>query len=508
MKRIFSHATVFICFLFFNINIIAQPHAVNFYDPEGLFIQNNGDLTLNISKHQRDDSNGNSQQGIMVKISNAQTPIFYIRSDFNQPNRYFFETNKAMVIEFTGEHELDFNALGVILEFTRDKVTFISKTNFGAIEGVIDSAEDGDIIQFNPEKEIAFPRALHIKKGITIRGLNGRQKDADDLDDPVEEDKYSLLIIESEGVTIENFVLTGYYDADREDRLIKEKYQGKEKNNPYEKHKHALINVSAGGFTIKNGKLNNSLKDGIMINPNPEISKNISSGYIENITGSYNHKDVISIGGNGANGLVKNLVVEHITCRHSKDKGAVEVSDGTRNTKVRNVEAYFSPYAIDIQDHYDSDEKDDEKKKEKKMGTNRTVTIVDVLASNCEYGIKTANHDLKSKNNSKGHSNLSIDSLTAIRCAFPIQISNTEGVKIRNVCIEDGKPEAGAPYVFDSKNPRISLKNCQDEIILENINIKDANNQYTGKDLKVNKCTDSKKLKKTKITHNLVSCKT
>jgi len=419
MKRIFSHATVFICFLLFNINVLAQSH----------------------------------------------------------------------------------------------DTTYITNTNFGDIEDVIDNAADGDIIQFNPDKEIAFPRALYIKQKITIRGLNGRQKDADDMDKPNEKDKYSLLIIESEGVTIENFVLTGYYDADREDRLIDEKYKKRKKknpkvklkriakNNPYEKHKHALINVSAGGFTIQNGILNNSLKDGIMINPNPEISQHINGGHIKNITGYVNHKDVISIGGNGANGLVKNLVVENITCRNSKDKGAVEVSDGTRNTTVRNVNAYFSPYAIDIQDHYNPKD-DKEKRKEKEFGTNRTVIIENVYAYECEYGLKTANHDLKSINKSKGHSNLSIDSLTAIRCAFPIQISNTEGVKIRNVCIEDGEPETEDLYIFNPKNPRISLKNCQDKIILENINIKDADNLYTGKDLKVNNCTDSKELRKTKITHN------
>lgn len=368
------------------------------------------------------------------------------------------------------------------------KTIEVRDKSFAEVEEMVAAACSHDVMDFGDmsdsgcAKKLTFPRPLVIDKPLTILGLCARQKNPEDLEDPQEDEKFSLLIVESGEFVLKNFRLEGYYDGDTEDRIIKKKYNKNPNNNPYERNKHPLIWIKVGNFTVTDGDVSSSLKDGIMVSPDPNCADapcHIDGGLIARVRGKGNHKDVVSIAGNGADGHVRNVCVHDITCTDSHDKGAVEVSDGTDQITLSRIAAKRSIYAVDVQDHYDKDEKDDEKRKKKKQETNRNVTIDNVEATDCEYAVRTANHDLDLQaNGGIGHSDLTITKVTAERCSIPIRVSNTTNVTIRDVCIQDDKSGRDAPYTFDEGNPRIQLEGLQGTIVIEEIRIQDKHGVY------------------------------
>lgn len=143
LKTILTITATILCLFFINSNAYAQAPGVTFYDQnEGTFKQDGGTITLTIDRHQTDDAYGVSKQGIMVKASNAENAVFYVRSEYNQANKYIMDLNKAFSIVFKSNNTVDFIFPGGSAGFTRVDVTtqpvalklrvpvFISKKEF------------------------------------------------------------------------------------------------------------------------------------------------------------------------------------------------------------------------------------------------------------------------------------------------------------------------------------------------------------------------------------------
>ena len=311
------------------------------------------------------------------------------------------------------------------------------------------------MIKFDRDDPIVFLNTLLINKKLKLTGLNAKAKKPADKNKPKKKEKFVLLLIQSQDVIIENFTLKSFYDAAIDKKLNNANAHIQGYKSPYEKDRQSLIEINRSDFIVRNGKVYNSLMHGILVTPDPEKEKkddHLKRGEIKNIEGWDNQKDVVSLAGAGLYGHVKDVKVKNITCWNSADKGAVEVSDGTENIKVNTVIAYNSPYAVDIQDHYNPSKGDKDDDKIKKWGYNRHIDLRKIYATNCEYGIKTSNDDLKTANGKKGHSDLTVEEMVAENCIFPIEISYINDVSLSKICILDG-PNSNI-------NTRIVLENC------------------------------------------------
>ncbi len=174
-----------------------------------------------------------------------------------------------------------------------------------------------------------------------------------------------------------------------------------------------LIYIHAGRFRVERGLFENCSKDGMMVSCEP--GKEIVGGVVRDLVGRKVIRDTVSISGDGKQGAkVRDVLVENIKAYDSELRGAVEVSDGAEDITVRNVYAENCVYGIDIQDHG------------QKLQINRNVTISQLEAVNCKYAVRNANHPF-------GHSTISISDVTARDCGQALQLKNTENYTIRNV---------------------------------------------------------------------------
>ena len=276
----------------------------------------------------------------------------------------------------------------------------------------IDRAPSHSVLMADPSQRVEVNETIRIDKPLTLVGLNMH------LEPGLA--KTPILEVLAEGVRIRDFVLEGNGDSvEQTDRA-------------------PLIVVRRGRFRIENGQTNNSAKDGIMITPVPEYG-DIEHGVIRDLTARDTIRDVVSIGGQGHEGLyVRHLVVENIRSYGSRLRGPVEVSDGSEHITVRDVYAESSVYGVDVQDH------------SRPGMVNRHILIDGVQVRNCVTAIRTANRDL-------GHEGLTIRNVTGaeFRAAgewSPVHIRNTRNVLIENVNLSGGPQDRAWIYVQNSDN--------------------------------------------------------
>lgn len=275
------------------------------------------------------------------------------------------------------------------------------------LQDLIEMAKPYSEIICDRNKQLVLSSPIIINKPITLKGLNAKLPDS--------LGKTSLLIVQSPGVIISDFELHG------------------NAKTVLQNERAPLMWVTAGDFTIERGIFKSSSKEGIAIEAE---GKDLVGGVVRNIKGSGIMRDLVSING-GYEGLkVENILIENVSLYDSPLRGAVEVSNGTKNITVKKVHAEDCVYAVDVQDH------------ENIQQINRNVFIQDIFAKNCKHAVRTANIPI-------GHTNLTIKDVIAENCIEPIQVSNTEGVFIKNVRIIDHNPK-GTP---------VNIKNCNGLII-------------------------------------------
>ena len=168
-------------------------------------------------------------------------------------------------------------------------------------------------------------------------------------------------------------------------------------------------------------------------------------GIIRNIRAFRIGRDAVSISGGNRGRRVRDVTVRNVSLKKGLLRGAVEVSDGTDNIKVRGVYAERCAYAIDVQDHGG------------KSAPNTNIDIQDVTAVNCRHIVRTAN-------SRRGHAGLTLRDLTARRCEAPVRITNTRNVAIDTLKILDHRSRRSAP---------IDLQNCRG-VTLGNVTVETA----------------------------------
>lgn len=301
------------------------------------------------------------------------------------------------------------------------------------LQQVIDAASPYSVVVCDRNQQLTISTAVVIRKPLTLRGLNARLPDG--------LGKTSILEVESEHVTITDFVLRGNASTVSQEARA------------------ALLRIHAGNFRVARGVFENSSKDGVQVSP-PASSSDIVGGIIRDIVGRGVVRDVVSLSGTSGerNPQVRNLLIENIRGYDSHLRGSVEVSDGTDGITVRKVYAENCVYAIDVQDH------------NKKPEINRNIIINDVYALNCRHAVRTANHRF-------GHANLTMTNITAEQCQDPLKVSNTDRVTIQNVRIIDHKGGGAA----------ITVKSC-DALTIRDVII--MNSESGGAGLLIQNCQD------------------
>lgn len=293
-----------------------------------------------------------------------------------------------------------FTSLLVVLAFLlADPLWSDDSPNHGVVvvggrdlQAVLDRCEPYSLVQCNRNVQVTLSSPITVRKPLTLSGLNARL--------PEGLGQTSLVLVESEGVTVRDFALSG------------------NANTVEQVNRAPLLVVSAGDFRVLNGVFRDSSKDGVMIDcagPNGE-ERDVVGGVVRDVTGYNIIRDVVSISGGHDGSRIRNILVENVRCYGSKLRGPVEVSDGTDNITVRKVYAEDCAYAVDVQDHG------------RPRQVNSNVVIQDVYARSCSVAIRTANRPF-------GHHDLTIRDVTAESCKVALWVRNTNRLMVSNVRI-------------------------------------------------------------------------
>lgn len=275
----------------------------------------------------------------------------------------------------------------------------------------LDEAVPGSVVDFQHTEFVTIDATLRINKPLWVRGLR--------LQLPPKLPRTKLINVEVPGVRITDSHFRGNGDTVGQDQRA------------------SLVDFRAGEFSVERCVFENSSKNGLTIDPG-DSGKPLVGGVIRDIVGRNVTRDVVSLSGGPNGAYVQDVLVENVRASDSELRGAVEVSDGSRNITVRSITAERCVYAVDFQDHDDPTD------------VNHNVLIEDVRARNCRHAVRTAT-DLP------GHTGLTIRDVYAENCDVPVRVS-----EIRDVLI-DGVRTVGRqrdPNEEDDLQCVIQVKNC------------------------------------------------
>ena len=178
------------------------------------------------------------------------------------------------------------------------------------LQEVLDRSIPHSVVMCNRNAQVTLSTPVRIRKPLTLCRLNAR------LPDGLGESP--LVIVESEGVTVKEFMLRG--NADTVEQA----------------NRAPLLIVSAGSFRILNGVFRDGSKDGVMIDcvGADGQERDVIRGVVRDITAYNIIRDVVSISGVQDGSRIRNVFVENVRCYGSKLRGPVEASDGTDNITV------------------------------------------------------------------------------------------------------------------------------------------------------------------------------
>lgn len=239
-----------------------------------------------------------------------------------------------------------------------------------------------------------------------------------------------ILHVRAEEFRMRDFVLEGNADTVPQERRA------------------PLVLIHRGRFVIENGEVLNSSKDGLMITPTAEFG-DVEHGAVRNLVGRGIVRDVVSIGGAGDEGLfVRHLLVENIRAYDSSLRGPAEVSDGSEHITIRDVYAENCAYGVDMQDH------------NRPGQINRHVVLENIRVKNTKSAVRAANHDF-------GHDGLTIRDVSGEDWPDSnrslIEIRNTSNVLVENASI----------YGCTDQSP-VLVKNS-DNVTLRDVSVIDCN---------------------------------
>ena len=274
------------------------------------------------------------------------------------------------------------------------------------LQEVLDGAPENATIVCDRKQTLVISETIFIRKAITLKDLTARLPDR--------LGRTPMVVVEAEGVTMAGIELHGNYET------------------VSQKDRAPMIWIQRGQFQIKDCRFYDGTKDGVMVTPVAGAG-DIAGGSIRDIKAFRMGRDAVSISGGNKGERVRNVTVDNVRLKVGYARGAVEVSDGSDNIKVRDVFAEDAPYAIDVQDHRGD------------SAANTNIVIEDVEAVNCRHIIRTANSP-------RGHANLTLRNFVGRNCESPVQVSNTKHVTIEGLRLEC---KAG------SKSSPIRFKNCQ-----------------------------------------------
>lgn len=260
----------------------------------------------------------------------------------------------------------------------------------GDLDSAIQKATTGDTIQCDPDFQILTDHAFLIDKTVSLFGLNAKLKDG--------VGRTEILLVTADNVHLADIQVTGNIDTISD------------------KQRTSLIKFQAEGFVIERVVGKDCQKDVICVQGSPGNS--IKGGLIQDIRGTNIGRDVVSIAGRYVlfKTLVSDLVIRRVKCSGSRIRGAVEISDGTRNIKVDDVYSENSLYGVDVQTHKEGE-------------TNENITVSNVVVKNCSHAIRMA-----TKANS--NKNLVFKNISGTKWnadAIPVQVHNATNVTFENV---------------------------------------------------------------------------
>lgn len=252
--------------------------------------------------------------------------------------------------------------------------------------------------------------------------------------------KTPILDVRAEGFRLRDFLLEGNADTVEQE------------------HRAPLVLLQRGDFIVEDGEVRNSSKDGLMITPSVEFG-DVEHGVVRNLVGRGIVRDVVSIGGAGDQGLfVRHILVENLRAYDSQLRGPAEVSDGAEYVTIRDVYAENCVYGIDMQDH------------DRRGQINRHVLLENIRVRNTQTAVRAANHDF-------GHDGLTIRNVSGTDWApgarSLFEVRNTSNVLVENVRIY-GCLDQPPVLVEDSRDVTlrdVSVIDCEDApeaVLVEN----------------------------------------
>mmetsp|Transcript_23156 Transcript_23156/g.92535 ORF Transcript_23156/g.92535 Transcript_23156/m.92535 type:complete len:416 (-) Transcript_23156:289-1536(-) len=228
-----------------------------------------------------------------------------------------------------------------------------------------------------------------------------------------------LLRIFAKSVTITDFELVGNNMVISDSRM------------------EALMQVFRGGFHIARGTFRNSTMDGVTVRSiygGPPIT----GGVLRDLIGTGNNRDLVSLStGNGGQATTKNIVVENIRAYGSRDRGAVEISDGVEDIFVRNVYAIDCYCAVSIQNRGRSE-----------LQTIRRVFVSNVIAVGSDFAIVSRVESIR-------HGDVSISRVIAKNCRKALELQNLDWVRVDDVRVIAPKTTGYALEIVNCKHLKI-----------------------------------------------------
>jgi len=258
------------------------------------------------------------------------------------------------------------------------------------LQALIDKVPPHTTVVCDPERTITVTeKPITIDKPLKLIGL--RAELANGLA------KTPLLLVQADHVTVKDFWLSG--------------------NKGSVSGKASLLRIEGNHFNVDNGYVEDASRHGIVVTTRDGSDDDRYDGMVRNISARNINRDGVSLEGDP--GVVRDILVESVEATNSRDRGAVEVCDGSKNIILRKIYAENCWYAVDVQDH------------NRPNTPNINITIENIRVKNCDYAIKTGN---SAKNE---HRELTIRNVTREDDKAILQISNTKGVTLDNIRIPD-----------------------------------------------------------------------
>eukprot|EP00189_Rhodosorus_marinus_P004428 CAMPEP_0113964236 /NCGR_PEP_ID=MMETSP0011_2-20120614/7015_1 /TAXON_ID=101924 /ORGANISM="Rhodosorus marinus" /LENGTH=320 /DNA_ID=CAMNT_0000976491 /DNA_START=97 /DNA_END=1060 /DNA_ORIENTATION=- /assembly_acc=CAM_ASM_000156 len=198
--------------------------------------------------------------------------------------------------------------------------------------------------------------------------------------------------------------------------------------------REALLQVFKSSFHIARGTFRNSTKDGVQVRPTAGGFP-ITGGLLRDLVGRHNNRDLVSLTtADGGSGVTRNVVVENVRAYGSRDRGAVEISDGVEDMFVRSVYAENCFYAVSIQDHGVS-----------KLEAIRRVFVSNIVAVRSSFAVVSQVQSIR-------HGDVSISRVIAKDCEKALELQNLDWVRVDDVRVI-APSTTGYPF---------EVKNCKD----------------------------------------------